>query len=92
MATGDNVSSYIRGFISPVPQLDALPEMIDITTILFLSIAALAIWAVVDFTTIGSAISRHFYRRVRAKTLGAIEIDTLPDLGVAAANGLLGVR
>ena len=65
--------------------------MIDITTILFLSIAALAIWAVVDFTTMGSAISRHFYRRVRAKMLGAIEIDTPPDLGVAAANGLLGV-
>jgi hypothetical protein len=65
--------------------------MIDITTILFLLMTALAIWAVVDFTTMGSALSRYFYRRVRAKTLVAIEIDTPPNLGVAAANGLLGV-
>ncbi len=45
----------------------------------------------VNFATVGSAISRYFYRRVRAKTLGAIEIDTPPDLSVAAANGLIGV-
>lgn len=63
----------------------------DLAAILFLLMAALGICAMVDFATIGSAISRYFYRRVRAKTLGAIEIDTPPDLGVAAANGLLGV-
>ncbi len=65
--------------------------MIDPTTILLLLIVSLAICAMVDFATIGSAISRCFHRRVRAKTAGAIEIDTPPDLSVAAANGLIGV-
>jgi hypothetical protein len=63
----------------------------DFATILFLLMTAFAICAVADFVAIGSAISRYFYRRVRAKTLSAIEIDTPPDLSVAAANGLLGV-
>jgi hypothetical protein len=64
--------------------------MIAPTTVVLLLITALAIWAVVDFLIVGSGISRYFYRRLRAKTLGTIEIDTPPDLSVAAANGLLG--
>ena len=85
--------SVVDSTFTPARWLPALkrPKVIDPTTILLLLVASLAICVMVDFATIGSAISRYFYRRVRAKTLGAIEIDTPPDISVAAANGLIGV-
>lgn len=65
--------------------------MILPTSVMVLLIAALAIWAVVDFMIAGTSISRTFYRGLRSMALGTIEIDTPPDLGLAAVNGLLGV-
>jgi hypothetical protein len=63
--------------------------MIAPTTAVLLLIAALAIWALVDFAVVGSGITRYFYRCIRARAVGSIEIETPPDLSVAAANGLL---
>ncbi len=63
--------------------------MIAATTAVLVLIVALAIWALVDFIVVGSGVTRYFYRCLRARVFGSIEIDTPPELSVAAANGLL---
>lgn len=63
--------------------------MISPTTAVLLLIVALAIGVIVDFAVVGSGVTSYFYRCLRARAFGSIEIDTPPDLCVAAANGLL---
>lgn len=65
--------------------------MISQTSILFLSVAAFIVWAVVDFFFVGSGLTKELRRWLRARHGDSVEIDMPSDLAIAAANGLFGV-
>lgn len=87
--TAGNAPVSIRASIPAVDELDVVQEMITPTTAVLLLIVILAIWALVDFAVVGSSVTGYFYRCLRARAFGSIEIETPPDLGVVVANGLL---
>ena len=63
--------------------------MISGMTVLVLLAAALILSAVLDFLVVGTGITRGLWRWLRDRTTSTIEIDTPPELAVAAANQLV---